>query len=245
MNRIGTCVVFLFLSCGLFGQLSLKQIDKRLDSLQTAKLNATQRIAAYQDQLKQINKEIIDLQNQKRQTAAEATGDFIMAKTSEGGAILRDKPSSLGVSLATIPPNSPIKVFRQQENLYFKVIYNDMEGYVNYSTIAANTDIDDFLNGKQTVSQNNTQPTTVVRTVNEKDPRFQKIVKLYGRENAIRIMNNEVWEGMSPYMTIESVGKPNSKSTITSDEGNKDIWEYNDYRLEFFNGSLSKIIKKK
>ncbi len=245
MKYLSVCVLFLFTGYYSYSQLSLKQIDKKLDSLQTAKLTVQQRVAAYQDQLNQINREISTLQNQKRQLAADVTEDFILAKTSEGGAILRDKPSSLGNSLATIPANTTIKVYRHQENLYFKVLYNGIEGYVSYSTIASNQEIDDFLNGTPaTPTSKTTSTTTIVRSVNENDPRFQKISKLYGRDNAVRIMNNEVWEGMTPFMTIESIGKPNSKSTITFEEGNKDIWEYNDYRLEFVNGSLAKIIKK-
>lgn len=235
---------FLFSFAFSYAQLTINQIDKKLDSLQTAKLTTQQRIAAYQEQLKQINKQITELSNLKNSKMAENTGDFIAAKTGEGGAVLRDKPSSLGNTIVNIPPNTSIKVYLQQENLYFKVNYNGQEGYVNYSTIAANQAIDDFLNGKQQPSQAKTQATTIVRTVNENNPKYQKLTKLYGKDKAIRIMNNEVWEGMTTGMVIESIGKPNNKTNLTSEEGVKEIWEYNDYKLEFFNGSVSKIIKK-
>jgi len=236
--------ILIFPITSSFGQLTIHQIDKKLDSLQTAKLTTQQRIAAYQEQLKQINKQITDLNNQKKSMMMESTGDFIPAKTGEGGAVLRDKPSSLGNTIVNIPPNTPIKVYRQQENLYFKVNYNGQEGYVNYSTISNNQAIDDFLSGKQQPMEAKTQATTIVRTVNENDPKYQKLMKLYGKDKAIRIMNNEVWEGMSTGMVIESIGKPNNKTNLTSEEGVKEIWEYNDYKLEFFNGSVSKIIKK-
>lgn len=244
MRHLFIILILVFISSFSWGQLTSKQIDKKLDSLQTAKLNTQQRIAAYEDQLKQINKDIANLQNQKRLLMDQSTGEFINAKTSEGGAVLRDKPSSLGNTITNIPPNTSIKVYRQQENLYFKVNYNGSEGYVNYSTIATNQEIDDFLNGKQTTVQPKPQNTTIVRTINENDPKFQKMLKLYGRDVAMRIMNNEVWEGMSTGMALESIGKPNNKTNLTTDEGVREIWEYNDYRLEFFNGSVSKIIKK-
>jgi len=227
-----------------FGQLTLKQIDKKLDSLQTAKLTTQQRIAAYQDQLNQINKEIADLTNRKKNLLVDVMGDFIQAKTGSGGSVLRDKPSSLGNIIVNIPANTDIKVYKEQQNLYFKVNYKGQEGYVNYSTIAPNQEIDDFLSGKPSNLQVKTQSTTVVRSVNENDPKYQKLVKLYGKDIAIRIMNNEVWEGMTLGMTIESIGKPNNKTNLTTEEGVKEIWEYNNYKLEFFNGSLSKIIKK-
>lgn len=230
----------------LVAQQSLKQIDKKIDSLQTAKLNTEQRIAAYQEQLKQINRELAELQSKKKQLLAEAVGDVIWAKTGDGGAVLRDKPSALGTALVNIPPNAPIKVFKEHDNLYLKVEYNGQTGYVNYSTIAPNQEIDDFLSGKTTTTpaQKITSQTTVVRTVNESDPRFQKLQKLYGRDIAVRIMNKEIWEGMSIGQTIESIGQPSSKSNITTDQGVKEVWEYSQYTLEFFNGSLSKIVKK-
>lgn len=245
MKRIFLYMVLLN-ATALFAQQSLKQIDKKIDSLQTAKLNTEQRIAAYQEQLKQINKELSELQNRKKQLLSEAVGDVIWAKTGDGGAVLRDKPSSLGTAIVNIPPNATIKVFKEHDNLYFKVEYNGQTGYVNYSTIAANQEIDEFLSGKTTTTpaQKTTSQTTIIRTVNETDPRFQKLQKLYGRDIAVRIMNKEIWEGMSIGQTIESIGQPLSKSNITTEQGVKEVWEYPLYTLEFFNGSLSKIVKK-
>ncbi len=245
MKRVFLCL-FLLDAIVLLAQQSLKQIDKKIDSLQTAKLNTEQRIAAYQEQLKQINRELSELQSKKKQLLAEAVGDIIWAKTGDGGAVLRDKPSTLGTAIINIPPNTPIKVFKEHDNLYFKVEYNGQTGYVNYSTLASNQEIDDFLSGKTTTmpQQKTSTQTTLIRTVDESDPRFQKLQKLYGKDIAIRIMNKEIWEGMSIGQTLESIGQPLSKSNITTDEGVKEVWEYSQYTLEFFNGSLSKIVKK-
>jgi len=49
---------------------------------------------------------------------------------------------------------------------------------------------------------------------------------------------------MSIGQTIESIGKPLNKTSINTDEGIKEVWEYQKYTLEFLNGSLSKIIYK-
>lgn len=238
-------LILILLPFTLFSQLTLKQIDKKLDSLQTAKLNTQQRIAAYQEQLKNINKEIEELKNQKSYLMAQSTNEYFIGKTSSGGAILRDKPSVLGKEIITIPPHTEIKVYKEHDNLYLKASYNNLEGYVNYSTLEPNKEIDDFLAGKDTPSyKNNTENKTIIRNINEKDPKFQKLSKLYGRDIAIRIMNKEVWEGMSPGMLIESIGNPNQKTSLQTNEGIKENWEYNDYTIVLFNGSVSKIIKK-
>jgi len=244
--KINLIIVATFIYANTIGQLTINQIDKKLDSLQSAKLNTEQRIQAYNEQLNQINKEISELQKKKRILLDEITQNVIFARTGEGGAILRDKPSSLGNALQTIPPNTPIKVYKEHENLYLKVEYNNQMGYVSYSTIASNQEIDDFLNGNpsKTIEKKQQSQTTVIRKVDENDPRYQKLQKLYGKETAIRIINQEIWEGMSIGQTIESIGKPQNKTNITTEEGVKEVWEYTNYTLEFFNGSLSKIIKK-
>jgi len=244
--KINLIIVATFIYANTIGQLTINQIDKKLDSLQSAKLNTEQRIQAYNEQLNQINKEISELKKKKRILLDEITQNVIFARTGEGGAILRDKPSSLGNALQTIPPNTPIKVYKEHENLYLKVEYNNQMGYVSYSTIASNQEIDDFLNGNpsKTIEKKQQSQTTVIRKVDENDPRYQKLQKLYGKETAIRIINQEIWEGMSIGQTIESIGKPQNKTNITTEEGVKEVWEYTNYTLEFFNGSLSKIIKK-
>jgi hypothetical protein len=244
--KINLIIVATFIYANTIGQLTINQIDKKLDSLQSAKLNTEQRIQAYNEQLNQINKEISELQKKKRILLDEITQNVIFARTGEGGAILRDKPSSLGNALQTIPPNTPIKVYKEHENLYLKVEYNNQMGYVSYSTIASNQEIDDFLNGNpsKTIEKKQQSQTTIIRKVDENDPRYQKLQKLYGKETAIRIINQEIWEGMSIGQTIESIGKPQNKTNITTEEGVKEVWEYTNYTLEFFNGSLSKIIKK-
>ncbi len=244
--KINLIIVATFIYANTIGQLTINQIDKKLDSLQSAKLNTERRIQAYNEQLNQINKEISELQKKKRILLDEITQNVIFARTGEGGAILRDKPSSLGNALQTIPPNTPIKVYKEHENLYLKVEYNNQMGYVSYSTIASNQEIDDFLNGNpsKTIEKKQQSQTTIIRKVDENDPRYQKLQKLYGKETAIRIINQEIWEGMSIGQTIESIGKPQNKTNITTEEGVKEVWEYTNYTLEFFNGSLSKIIKK-
>ncbi len=169
--------------------------------------------------------------------------EFIVAKIMSGGAILRDVPSSTGKTIATIPGNETINVFKYQQNLYFKVSYKGQIGFVSYSTIEQNQQIDDFLIGKEQVKQDFSTK-TIIRTVNESDPRYQKLIKLYGKEKALKIMNGELWQGMSYGMVLESIGKPNSKSSVNSSDGVKDQWIYSDYNLDFINGELKNWTKK-
>ncbi len=220
------------------------QLNKQLDSLYNLKKNIQNKVKDLNGQLSDVNSKISVLENKKLavSNSIPSNNDFIIAKTTSGGAILRDAPSSIGKTLATIPAKETINVYRFQQNLYLKVLYKGLTGYVSYSTIEQNKDIDDFIAGKEQVKQPIT--TSVVRTVNEKDPRFQKLLKLYGHDSAVKIINGDLWQGMSYGMVLESIGKPNNKSSNNSPDGIKEQWIYSDYNLEFINGELKNWIKK-
>ena len=224
---------------------NLAQINKQLDSLNTIRKNVQVKIKDMQSQLQSLKQQIDDLEEKKASlTSANTTSgnDFIVAQVMSGGAILRDAPNSTGKTLLTIPGNETINVYRSQQNLYFKVSYKNQVGYLSYSTISQNQQIDDFLAGVEPVKQPLT--TTTVRTVNESDPRYQKLVKLYGKDNAIKLVNGELWQGMSYGMVLESIGKPNSKTQNNTSDGMKEQWIYNDYTLDFLNGDLKNWTKK-
>lgn len=247
MNRYTFVFVLVFIS-SIANSQSLTQINKQLDSLNSIRKNVQIKIKDFQGQLQDLKQKIDNLEAKKTALSNSATttnssNDYITAKVMPGGAVLRDAPSSTGKTITTIPGNETIYVFKNQQNLYFKVNYKSQSGYVNYSTIAQNQEIDDFLSGKEPVKQN-VSTTTIVRKVDENDPRYLKLVKLYGKDNAIKIMNSELWQGMSYGMVLESIGKPNSKNTTNTDDGIKEQWIYNDYTLDFTNGELKNWTKK-
>lgn len=238
-------ILALFIGC-LGNAQNLTQINKQLDSLNGLRKNIQIKVKDLQDQLHDVKIKIDGLEAKKAAMPGfsnNAQEDFIVAKVMSGGAILRDAPSSTGKTIVSIPGNETINVFRNQQNLYFKVSYKGQTGYLSYSTIEQNQQIDDYLAGKETVKQN-TSTTTIIRTVNDSDPRFQKLLKLYGREKAVKIINGELWQGMSYGMVLESIGKPNSKSSGNTNEGVKEQWIYSDYNLDFINGELKNWTKK-
>lgn len=243
MKTIIVVFSLLFVSNIIEAQ-TITQVNKQLDSLYNLKKNIQNKVKDLQDQLNTVNSKISTLETKKSSLTnnTNTNNDFIVAKVTSGGAILRDAPNSTGKTLATIPGNETINVYRFQQNLYLKVLYKGQTGFVSYSTIEQNQDIDDFIAGKEQVKQPIT--TSVVRTVNEKDPRFQKLLKLYGHESAVKIINGDLWQGMSYGMVLESIGKPNSKNSNNTPDGLKEQWVYSDYNLDFINGELKNWTKK-
>jgi hypothetical protein len=155
MKRITLVFAFLVIFCSLYSQ-PLTQINKQLDSLQNLRKNVQIKIKDLQDQLHDVKDKIDNLEAKKASMTSVSTAtdnDFIKAQVMPGGAILRDAPSSTGNTLITIPGNETINVYRNQQNLYFKASYKNQTGYLSYSTIAQNQEIDDYLAGKEPAKQ--------------------------------------------------------------------------------------------
>jgi len=229
----------------LFPLISLSQsrIDRQLDSLKNTRTNLQLQIRNIQLELQNINKKIDELEVLKK-TAASTPSNTINAKVSSGGAILRDAPSAMSNTIVNIPAGANIQVFREQQNLYFKASYNNQTGYISYSTIDDNQEIDDFLSGKTAAPKTTVTSTTIIRQVDKDDPKYQKLLGLYGAETAIKIINGELWQGMSIGMVVESIGQPNSKDSKREPDGVKETWFYNDLSLNFHNGELKSWTKK-
>jgi len=227
---------FIFVAANTIAQSSQ---DKKLDSLKDVKSSIQVQIRNLQKELLSVNKQIEAIE-QKKNPVSQTT---ITAIVTSGGSILRETPSAMGKTVCEIPGGKTIQVYKEQSNLYFKVTYEGKTGYLNYSTIEQNKEIDDYLEGKNAEIKN-TSTQTVIRKVDENDPKYQKLLKLYGKDTAVKIMNGELWNGMSPGMVLESKGKPISNQTITDATGNMDVWTYKDVSVQFKNGEVSNIIKK-
>ncbi|MFH2094066.1 MAG: hypothetical protein ABIJ16_00085, partial [Bacteroidota bacterium] len=170
--------------------------------------------------------------------ASSSSGGTIVATVNSLEGILRDKPSSLGAELARIKEGEKIVVHREHQGLYFKVTYLGKTGYLNYSSITSNPEIDKLLTEGNSNTTNNNTSVTVIRNVDTSDPKYQRLEKIYGKEKAMMIMNGELWEGMSHGQVLESLGKPSSKSSKNTLDGLQETWTFPGKELTFLNGEL-------
>ncbi len=234
MKHIILISVFTALYFSTYAQ-SLKEINTRIDSLEgtLAKLRIEKELI--------IKKETQALnllkiyQHKKNKLEAPASNGDIVAKTAETGGILRDEP--MGNEIMKIPANSTIYVKREHQNLYFKVTYNGKSGYLSYNSIESNREIDMVLTKKKNPS---TTTTNTTNTTNPNNKKLESLSKVYGKEKAIKLVNGELWEGMSPGMVIESIGRPTNSTKEDSDWGSKEIWIYKNKELTFINGALKR-----
>ena len=223
-----------FLAISSFSQ------NKTYEELKTEKLNLQNQISLMQSQLKAVNLEMEKLKNGTANVVFEGSGNNrIEANAGSGGAILRDKSSSTGNIVSTIKAGEAVLLYKEKNGLYIKAAYNGQLGWISYTSLKANTELDNFMTGK-TTSTSTTKPisTTSISTVDTNSPRYKRISKLYGHEKAVKIINKQLWKGMSHGMVVEALGQPSERKSVNTTEGLKEDWKYSDRNLVFLNGEL-------
>lgn len=227
---------YLFLGLIILSQLTIvaQTTHPNLDSLLRQKAKIQDSIGYYQEQLTKIESQIDALRpSEKKVEIVTESGAKIVATVGEQGAVLRDKPKAQSHELKQIPANATIYVHQEYQGMYFKVTYFGQEGWVNYTKIEAHPDIEAIIQSKENLTEQNSNI-----EVNEADPKFLRLKKIYGEDKAKKMMSQQLWKGMSHGQVRESLGKPVSQTRENTPKGLKEEWVFEDRTLVFLNGTL-------
>jgi hypothetical protein len=220
---------------------TLEQVDKKLDSLTAVKKEKQKKIDALEESLNKTLQQIekYELLKKKLLPVKNVTEKRIIARVIHEGGILRDAPVMGANNIADINEKEIFYVLEYSGNLFFKVQYKQKTGYLIYSSIAPNNDVDKIL-----LEENQKSNSSITQQVDLNDPKYLRLVKIYNKEIAIRLMNKDIWAGMSQGMILESIGKPQNKTNNTTESEKSEQWEYADKVLYIENGELKKWINK-
>jgi len=221
------------------GTLTLNSFsqNKTYDQLRIERIQLTNEITRLQAKLKAVNTEMEKLKNGTANVVFEGSGNNrIETKTGSGGAVLRDNSSSTANIITTIKAGEPIILYKEKHGSYIKAAYNGKFGWVSYTSISSNPELNSFMKGKKPVKK--TASTTTINTVDINSPRYKRIAKLYGHDKAVKIINKQLWKGMSHGMVVESLGQPTNRTSVNSSEGLKEEWTYSNRTIKFLNGEL-------
>ncbi len=232
-------VVLLFIFGGTLFAQDINTINAEINTLNIKKRTIQANIKKYQKELREINGKIEALEKKKTSLQSSSNSGTVTATVNSLEGILRDKPSSLGNEIARIKEGEKITVFREHDGLYLKVSYMGKTGYLNYASIKTNPEVDKILTSDTKQTQT-AVTTTTVRKVDFNDPKYKRLAKIYGKEKAIKIMNGEIWKGMSHGQVLESIGKPVNKTSVNTLDGIKETWEFSSgKKVIFLNGEVS------
>jgi hypothetical protein len=207
----------------------------RLNKLKQRRAELQRSISYYQKELREVELEINQLKSPSTEpTIVSESNQKIVATCGEQGAILRLSPNIQSPEVIQIPPKATIYVHHENKGMYFKATYYGQEGWINYTKIESHPEIDAMI---KKPNQSNTS-STIVFSVDEDDPKYQRLLKIYGKDKAVKMMNGQLWKGMSHGQARESIGKPVSQTRENTSKGLKEEWTYPTQKLIFLNGSL-------
>lgn len=233
MNRIVTLLVLSIIYNGLsFGQESTKNnsgLNSNLEDLYFTQEILRSRISILKDSMSIISKKISDEEIRLFKLNKKKLTTMTISK----GA-LRDDPSPVGNELLQVPQNSEIVLVAYHGNNYWKVMHNEIIGFVNGVFLVNSKEM-------REVKQNFEKDALEMRKTESReflDYLRQKCIEEYGEDICNRIEKGEIWIGMNDWMTRQSIGHPERTNRTTSSYGTSEQWVYPNRYLYFENGKL-------
>jgi hypothetical protein len=239
MNKYFFSLLIISFVINGFSQ-TLSQIEAKIDSLEKVKQSIISEKRILEKKEERTNN-LIKIWKDKKlaltsNNSSNNSESGITAKVVSEGGSLRDRP--LGSEKLSIPGGASITVLNEFSNLYFKVVYKGNTGYLSYSSIQQNAEVDMLLQAKLK-NPDKVETTSSASTSFSNDPKYKRIVEIYGKDISIKIMNKEVWKGMSPGMLMESLGNPLKMTEENTPAGKRQVWHYSNKYVYIQNGSVT------
>lgn len=129
---------------------------------------------------------------------------------------IRDKPEWSGKVIAILPKYKMLEVY-SFSNGFWLIKRDSIKGYADYESIGELGEM------------------TKIR----KEYELIALSKQYGEVNAKKILNYQIWIGMTPREATQSIGRPNEVNSSTGSYGTHEQWVYDKKNLYFENGKLT------
>ena len=187
-------------------------IDLQIDSLEAEREKLVDKISELRSQ---INK--IKLENKRE--------EGVPTKISMIGGKLRYKPSANANIIIELEENDELLVYDWFQKPYVKASYEGKVGYISYGSLKENQFV------RQIKSQIREQE---LQQIQENNPKLDRLIKEYGESTAKRLIDGEIWIGMSNEMAREALGRPNDINRTSTSYGVREQWVYPNGKYLYF-----------
>ncbi|WP_115462923.1 hypothetical protein [Winogradskyella aurantiaca] len=127
-----------------------------------------------------------------------------------------DQPNTKGKTIAFLKKYTSASVYKYFNGGYWLISSDTIQGYVT----------------KENLNEDGVMESTIYNF------RLKKLTEEFGKKNAIKILDNRIWYGMTKEMTRESIGEPLTITKVTGYYGLRERWNYKDQYLIFENNFL-------
>ena len=127
-----------------------------------------------------------------------------------------DQPNTKGKTIASLKKYASASVYKYYNGGYWLISSDTIQGFVT----------------KENLNENSIMESTIYNF------RLKELTEEFGKKNAIKILDNRIWYGMTKEMTRESIGEPLTITKVTGYYGLRERWNYKDQYLIFENNFL-------
>lgn len=182
----------------------ISSLDNTIDSLTSLKNDLNMELSNYREQVSEI-----EFENEKN--------NGIEAKVSAMGGKMRDGPSIQGNIIVELKKDDIVLVYDWYESPYFKVSFDGKIGYLSKSSLIPN----DLINSYTEVERQE-----AIEARRNSNPELARLTDKFGRRVAERIINKEIWIGMTSEMALEARGRPQDVNRSVYSFGVHEQWVY-------------------
>ena len=229
MNKIAFLVLLIMLVIETKAQ-EKERIEFQIDSLESINKSISEQqkmnnvtLNVLRDKLLRIKYNNIQLPNIEIETNSEIN--------------IFSEPNLASYVKGVLPKKSKITVLGYESGFYM-IDSKGEKGYAHYSTLPT----DERLLAYKTqgmVQENEKKEKKEKEELELKKKREVAIIKEFGTKNGKRILNGEIWLGMTSSMAIESIGVPKEKNRTIGSWGEHEQWVY-EYRYLYFENDILK-----
>lgn len=175
--------------------------------------SSVSKLPPYQDSIYSFSSRLKLLDSRKE---IHIKGDALTKIRTSKAVNLINAPNTKGQLINRLKTGTSIRVYDYVHG-YWLVTTVKKNGYIIASDLESNQVMEDVIYNYE----------------------YSRLSEEYGEKNTKKILNGEIWYGMSQDMTKESIGEPLTRSTTTGIYGIREQWNYEGKYLIFENNFLT------
>lgn len=175
--------------------------------------SSVSKLPPYQDSIYSFSSRLKLLDSRKE---IHIKGDALTKIRTSKAVNLINAPNTKGQLINRLKTGTSIRVYDYVHG-YWLVTTVEKNGYIIASDLESNQVMEDVIYNYE----------------------YSRLSEEYGEKNTKKILNGEIWYGMSQDMTKESIGEPLTRSTTTGIYGIREQWNYEGKYLIFENNFLT------
>jgi len=218
--------VFLFLLPGILLAQEVDSLNSEINQLDQNKNLIESKIDSLEAEREELVDKISELRSQVNKIKLENERETgVPTKISMIGGRLRDKPSSNGNVIVELEENDEVFIYDWFQKSFVKASYEGKVGYISYGSLKENQFVRQI---KSEIKEKE------IQKIQENNPKLARLIKEYGESTAKRLIDGEIWIGMSDEMAREALGRTNDINRTTTSYSVREQWVYPNGKYLYF-----------